>query len=200
MTMAEAGHAALMDGVYRHQRHVYDLTRKYYLFGRDRLIAGLDAPPGGAVLEIGCGTGRNLARAARVWPDVRLFGIDISSEMLATAQRTLVRQGLNDRLRLACGDATGFDASALFGRSRFDRVFISYALSMIPDWEGAIAQAVSVLTPGGTLAYRRFRPAGAPAQTGTGPCYMPGCEGSTSRRAPGSAKRSSGSQRPTAPA
>ncbi|HEY0281515.1 MAG TPA: hypothetical protein VGC27_02700 [Rhizomicrobium sp.] len=31
-------HAALMDEIYRHQRYVYDLTRKYYLFGRDRLI------------------------------------------------------------------------------------------------------------------------------------------------------------------
>ena len=34
-------HAELMDGVYRHQRHIYDSTRKYYLLGRDRLIAGL---------------------------------------------------------------------------------------------------------------------------------------------------------------
>ena len=28
----------LMDRIYRHQRHVYDVTRKYYLLGRDRLI------------------------------------------------------------------------------------------------------------------------------------------------------------------
>ncbi|RUV53463.1 SAM-dependent methyltransferase, partial [Mesorhizobium sp. M5C.F.Ca.IN.020.14.1.1] len=33
-----ARHAELMDGVYRWQRHIYDLTRKYYLLGRDRLI------------------------------------------------------------------------------------------------------------------------------------------------------------------
>ena len=29
-----------MDRIYRRQRHVYDFTRKYYLLGRDRLIAG----------------------------------------------------------------------------------------------------------------------------------------------------------------
>ena len=29
--------------MYRHQRHIYDLTRKYYLLGRDRLIAGARA-------------------------------------------------------------------------------------------------------------------------------------------------------------
>ena len=32
------GEAALMDRIYRRQRHVYDLTRKYYLLGRDELI------------------------------------------------------------------------------------------------------------------------------------------------------------------
>ena len=37
--MADA--AALMDRMYRHQRHVYDLTRKYYLAGRDEAIARL---------------------------------------------------------------------------------------------------------------------------------------------------------------
>ncbi|TIV98235.1 MAG: SAM-dependent methyltransferase, partial [Mesorhizobium sp.] len=59
-TELPAGHAELMDGVYRWQRHIYDLTRKYYLLGRDRLIDGLDVPRGGTVLELGCGTGRNI--------------------------------------------------------------------------------------------------------------------------------------------
>ncbi|TIV74063.1 MAG: SAM-dependent methyltransferase, partial [Mesorhizobium sp.] len=43
-TELPASHAELMDGVYRWQRHIYDLTRKYYLLGRDRLIDGLDVP------------------------------------------------------------------------------------------------------------------------------------------------------------
>ena len=43
-------HARLMDGIYRGQRHIYDATRKYYLFGRDRLIAGLALQDGGKVL------------------------------------------------------------------------------------------------------------------------------------------------------
>ncbi|HWU72526.1 MAG TPA: SAM-dependent methyltransferase, partial [Sphingomonas sp.] len=29
-----------MDAIYRSQRHFYDLTRKYYLLGRDALIEG----------------------------------------------------------------------------------------------------------------------------------------------------------------
>ena len=34
--------------MYRRQRHIYDLTRKFYLLGRDELIAELAPPPGGA--------------------------------------------------------------------------------------------------------------------------------------------------------
>jgi S-adenosylmethionine-diacylgycerolhomoserine-N-methlytransferase len=144
-------HAALMDGVYRYQRHIYDLTRKYYLLGRDRLIAGLDLPREGTVLEIGCGTGRNLVLASRRYPDTQFFGLDISAAMLHTAAASLAREGIAGRTRLAEADATDFDALALFGRERFDRVFISYALSMIPGWERAIAEGIACLAPGGSL-------------------------------------------------
>ncbi|MDW6020812.1 class I SAM-dependent methyltransferase [Mesorhizobium sp. BAC0120] len=145
------GHASLMDGVYRRQRHVYDLTRKYYLLGRDRLLSGMDVPPEGTMLEIGCGTGRNLVLASRLYPDARLFGLDISSEMLRSAAGSLAKEGIAERAKLSLGDATDFDALALFGRDRFDRVFISYALSMIPGWERAIAQGLACLAPGGSL-------------------------------------------------
>ncbi|MCO5163137.1 MAG: class I SAM-dependent methyltransferase [Mesorhizobium sp.] len=150
MAVTEA-HAELMDDVYRWQRHVYDATRKYYLLGRDRMIDRLDARPGSAVLELGCGTGRNIALAARRFPEARLFGLDISAQMLATAQASLARAGLGDKVRLARGDATDFDPLALFGRAAFDRVYISYSLSMIPDWQGCVSQAMRAIAPGGSL-------------------------------------------------
>ncbi|MFK0687294.1 class I SAM-dependent methyltransferase [Mesorhizobium sp. IMUNJ 23033] len=146
-----ANHAELMDGVYRWQRHIYDLTRKYYLLGRDRLIAGLDVPPGGTVLELGCGTGRNIILAARRYPDARFFGLDISAEMLETATAAIAREGLSDRVALARGDATDFDAKALFGIESFDRIFVSYSLSMIPGWEKTVSAALAALAPGGSL-------------------------------------------------
>ncbi|PTS89617.1 SAM-dependent methyltransferase [Sphingomonas sp. HMWF008] len=140
-----------MDAIYRTQRHFYDLTRKYYLLGRDALIAGIAPPAGGTVLEIGCGTGRNLIAAARAWPDARFFGIDISEAMLETARAKVAKAGLSDRIALAQGDATAFDAQALFGVAAFDRVFQSYTLSMIPDWRGAIREAAGKLADGGRL-------------------------------------------------
>ncbi len=140
-----------MDAIYRTQRHFYDLTRKYYLLGRDALIDGLAPPAGGSVLEAGCGTGRNLIVAARRWPDAHYFGVDISEAMLETARAKVAKAGLSDRIRFAQGDATAFDAQAMFGRGEFDRVFQSYTLSMIPDWTGAIREAASKLAPAGRL-------------------------------------------------
>jgi len=141
----------LMNRTYRHQRYIYDFTRKYYLLGRDRLIAEIEARDGARVLEIGCGTGRNLIVAARKYPGARCFGIDVSTEMLNSAIGAISRAGLTARIRIAHGDATRFDPDSLFGIARFDRIFISYSLSMIPQWRGVLDTAVSLLAPDGEL-------------------------------------------------
>jgi S-adenosylmethionine-diacylgycerolhomoserine-N-methlytransferase len=146
---ADAAHR--MDRMYRHQRHVYDLTRKYYLLGRDGLIRDLAPAPGHRVLEIGCGTGRNLVRAARRYPAARFFGVDVSGEMLASAARGVARAGLASRIGLARADATLLDPAAVFGEPAFERVYFSYTLSMIPDWEAALDRALAAVAPGGEL-------------------------------------------------
>ncbi|MEM5472301.1 class I SAM-dependent methyltransferase [Hoeflea sp. AS60] len=146
-----SANASVMDGIYRHQRHIYDLTRRYYLLGRNDLIAALKPPNGGSVLEIGCGTARNLILTAERYPDAKLYGIDISAEMLKSADANILKNRIGSRVSLAQGDATRFAASALFGRSSFDRVFFSYSLSMIPGWEAALHQAMQALAPGGEL-------------------------------------------------
>ena len=143
--------AALMDRMYRRQRHIYDLSRKFYLLGRDEAIARLRPTPGDKVLEIGCGTGRNLVKLAHTYPQARLFGLDVSREMLATAAASTARAGAESRIALSQGDATAFDPQAMFGCASFERVMISYALSMIPPWREALAQALGVVAPGGAL-------------------------------------------------
>jgi S-adenosylmethionine-diacylgycerolhomoserine-N-methlytransferase len=140
-----------MNRMYRWQRHIYDATRRYYLLGRDRLIAGLQPAAGQSVLEIGCGTGRNLVLAAKLYPDARFFGIDVSTEMLASATTAISQRGLTHRILVAHGDATAFEPQALFGMQAFDHVFVSYSLSMIPDWRRVLATAASHLRPGGRL-------------------------------------------------
>jgi S-adenosylmethionine-diacylgycerolhomoserine-N-methlytransferase len=143
--------AVLMDRMYRRQRHIYDATRKFYLLGRDATIAELGAQAGESVLEIGCGTGRNLVKLARRYPHALFYGLDVSNEMLESARVAIARAGLESRVRVAQADATSFDPQALFDRPSFERVMISYALSMIPPWREALGQAVEALAPGGSL-------------------------------------------------
>jgi S-adenosylmethionine-diacylgycerolhomoserine-N-methlytransferase len=152
-TMPRSDHSRLMDRVYRRQRHIYDLTRKYYLLGRDRMIDGLEIAEGQSLLEVGCGTGRNLMVVSNCYPQTRLFGLDISTEMLATAGSKLA--GLPNPVTLRELDASRFVA-ADFNEPGFDRIMISYALSMIPDWERTIAASLAALKPGGSLHIADF--------------------------------------------
>jgi S-adenosylmethionine-diacylgycerolhomoserine-N-methlytransferase len=160
-------HKQRMDSMYRVQRHFYDLTRAYYLLGRNERISALKVPAGGSVLEIGCGTGRNLVQLARQYPDSVIYGIDISDEMLVSAANAVTRQGLQHRVKLAQGDATRFDGSA-FAKPVYDRVLFSYTLSMIPDWQLALQTATKRLAPAGELHVVDFGPcSGLPAVTKT---------------------------------
>jgi S-adenosylmethionine-diacylgycerolhomoserine-N-methlytransferase len=122
-----------MNRMYRWQRYIYDATRRYYLLGRDRLIAGLRPGAGQSIL------------------DARFFGIDVSTEMLTSATTAISRHGLTQRIRIAHGDGTAFDPQALFGMQSFDHVFVSYSLSMIPDWSRVLEAAARHLGPGGRL-------------------------------------------------
>jgi S-adenosylmethionine-diacylgycerolhomoserine-N-methlytransferase len=135
-----------MDRMYRWTRYVYDLTRKYYLLGRDQLLRDMDLKPGDRVLEIGCGTARNLIKLARQRPDVHCYGLDVSTEMLATAAAQVKKAGLESRITLRHCFAEQLDYRATFGLDEpFDAAFFSYSLSMIPPWEQAIAAALANL-------------------------------------------------------
>jgi S-adenosylmethionine-diacylgycerolhomoserine-N-methlytransferase len=143
--------AADMDSIYRVQRHIYDASRKFYLLGRDGMLAALQPPQGGTVLEIGCGTGRNLILASDRYAAVHFYGIDVSAVMLETARASVAKAGRSDCIRFAQADASKLDTRADFGIAAFDRVFVSYALSMIPPWREALWQAYGVVKPGGSL-------------------------------------------------
>jgi S-adenosylmethionine-diacylgycerolhomoserine-N-methlytransferase len=144
-------HGVAMDRMYRWQRHIYDASRRFYLLGRNEMLRGLGARPGQSILEIGCGTGRNLAYAAKLYPEANLFGIDISKEMLKTAEANLSAAEVVQRVKLAQGDATNFVSLSCFQNQIFDLVYFSYTLSMVPEWQKAIAHALTMLGDHGEL-------------------------------------------------
>jgi len=137
--------------MYRRQRYFYDLTRKYYLLGRDRLIAQMNVRAGENVLEVGCGTGRNLIILAKKYPNANFLGLDASGEMLKTAQAKIDAENLkNTTLEIALAD--DFDYKKTFNLEKpFDTIFFSYLISMIPTWKKSIANVLANLKFGGSF-------------------------------------------------
>ena len=142
---------AKMDRMYRFQRYFYDITRKYYLLGRDQLIGQMKIADAANVLEIGCGTGRNLIVLAEKNKRANFFGLDASAAMLVTAQKKINARNI-ENIRLAAALADDFSFARTFALSKpFDAIFFSYSISMIPAWREAIENSLENLKSGASL-------------------------------------------------
>ena len=140
-----------MDRMYRLQRYFYDVTRKYYLLGRDQLLTEMNVRPGERVLEVGCGTARNLIILSKRHPQTHLYGLDASAAMLETAQsKADSANSKNINLKTALADDFSFDKTFDLTEP-FDKIFFSYSISMIPPWRESIENAFKNLKPGGEL-------------------------------------------------
>jgi S-adenosylmethionine-diacylgycerolhomoserine-N-methlytransferase len=145
-------HRQTMTNYYGAQSHFYDATRWIFLYGRRRLVEKLNIHPGERVVEVGCGTGANFAAIQSELRDSgELIGVDCSAPMLRKAAERVRRNGwTNVRLiDLEYGKET-------ITRGRADVVLFSYSLSMIEDWQMALACAHSELWPGGRVGILDF--------------------------------------------
>lgn len=150
-------HEQLMDRVYRRQRHFYDATRWLFLPGRDRLLDALEIRLGERVLEVGCGTARNLIVLARRYPSARFYGLDASGEMLKTAAAKVADAGLSEQITLCRCLAEELDHKVHFNLDKsFDAAFFSYSLTMMPSCVDALEAALRCLKPGGRLCIVDF--------------------------------------------
>ena len=126
------------------------MSRRYYLLGRDRLLRDMHTQVGDHVLEMGCGTARNLIKFNAQHPGRHLYGLDAASVMLQTAEKSLEKSGC--KAKLVCAFAENLDHQKHFGLDeKFDVIFFSYSLSMMPTWEQAIDAALANLKPGGKI-------------------------------------------------
>jgi S-adenosylmethionine-diacylgycerolhomoserine-N-methlytransferase len=147
-----AAQASTIQGYYRLHAKIYDMTRWTFLFGRNRIIR-LAAEHGQPkrILEIGCGTGRNLRAMARTFPAARIAGLDVSGEMLRVARKSLA--ALARPVELI---RRPYDQPVAEGKP-FDLILFSYALSMFnPGWEDAIECARQDLSEDGRIAVVDF--------------------------------------------
>ena len=144
--------AAVLSRYYRWHARLYDATRWSFLFGRGALIQSVTrlSPPPRTILEIGCGTGSNLLRLRRQFPDAAITGLDLSANMLARARRKL-----ESRLPVTLLHQR-YD-QPLYPEPTFDLIVFSYCLTMInPGWDRAVESALRDLQPGGRLAVVDF--------------------------------------------
>ena len=141
---------ARMERYYPFHARLYDATRWSFLFGRSTILqqtARFTQPR--RVLEVGCGTGRNLREMSRLFPQAELTGLDIAAAMLQRAERNLRPRSPHIHLQ------QGAYHQPL--RGDFDLVLLSYSLTMMnPGWEAVLQIAHADLSPGGHIAVVDF--------------------------------------------
>ena len=139
-------------------RAFYDKIGKVYDLLADRneepvRQAGLEklsTRPGEKVLEIGFGTGHCLvALARRVGHTGKVYGFDLSDEMIKIAQKNLREEGLAERVLLIRGDV----ARLPFASDLLDAIFMSFTLELFdtPEIPKVLAECKRVLRPGGRI-------------------------------------------------
>jgi demethylmenaquinone methyltransferase/2-methoxy-6-polyprenyl-1,4-benzoquinol methylase len=155
-----------------HARRVYDRWSEHelayalfvnsFLFGREeafrgRTVASLELNAGETVLDVGCGSGRNLPYLeSEVGPTGTVVGVDASHGMVVRASER--GSTLDCETAVLEGDATRLPVC----EGRFDAALATLSLSAIADTEGVVRGLYDALRPGGRLAVldaRSFRTA-----------------------------------------
>ena len=130
---------------------VYDLLAEHSEQPMREIALEMLAPASGEhLLEIGPGTGHVLVKLAQaVGPTGRVFGLDLSENMLVQARELLEREGLADRVTLTCGDA----ADLPYSPDSLDGIFMSFTLELFdtPEIPRVLTQCHRVLQPGGRI-------------------------------------------------
>lgn len=147
-----------LERYYQFHSRIYDATRWSFLFGRTAIFDRLprDSHPA-SVLEVGCGTGKNLVTLAARFPGAQITGVDLSDVMLGIARTKTA--GFGGRVQL---QHRAYDAPLQAGAH--DLVVFSYALTMFnPGWETAISAAHADLKSGGRIAVVDFHDSAFPA-------------------------------------
>jgi phosphatidylethanolamine/phosphatidyl-N-methylethanolamine N-methyltransferase len=135
-----------VEGVYDKLAKVYDVIFGPTLHpGRLRAIQRMNIQPDERVLEVGVGTGINLALYPR---EAAVTGIDFSSSMLEKARERAARKDAAP-VRLLQMDA----ADLKFADNAFDIVYAPYLISVVPDPVKVAREMRRVCRPGGRIIF-----------------------------------------------
>ena len=112
---------------------------------RELVHEALGAAAGERILDVGCGPGFYVAELCeRVGPTGHVAGVDLSTAMLALAEKRLAAVG---NAELAQAPATALP----FADGSFDAVVCVQVLEYVADLAGALAEFHRILRPGGRV-------------------------------------------------
>ena len=135
-----------VEGVYDKLAKVYDFVFGPTLHpGRVEAIKRMRIAPGMRIVEVGVGTGINLALYPR---DCHVTGIDFSASMLEKARERVTKKELAN-VRLLQMDA----ADLRFPDDTFDIVYAPYLISVVPDPVRVAREMRRVCRPGGRIIF-----------------------------------------------
>jgi SAM-dependent methyltransferase len=115
------------------------------IFSTERLFQKLSLGPNDYVLEIGCGSAKDLCRLVEKY-NCRAIGVDSSDLILKFAKDRLRKTGLSSKITIIKGDVTNMN---FFNDGQFDIVIAQSVLATIPDKGKAAAEVSRVLKSGG---------------------------------------------------
>jgi len=103
----------------------------------------------GNVLEIGCGTGLDASHFASIYPERKIYAMDVSPAMVEHATRKARHLGL-DNVRIRVGTPEGLPEH--FPEVQFDHVYVFFgALNTVADLRIVARTLRSRMRPGGTM-------------------------------------------------
>lgn len=114
---------------------------------RREAVRALALRPGATVVDLGCGTGRNLPLlTSAVGPKGRVIGVDLTSAMLRAAERRIrAHQWTNVELVEA-------DAAVYEFPPETDGILSTFAVTLAPSYDQILHRAADALAPCGRLA------------------------------------------------
>lgn len=151
MATLNTSHINKVERYYKYHSRIYDATRWGFLFGRKLLLSELpDLPVNPRILEVGCGTGKNIEILEYLFPDAKIFGIDLSTDMLEIAR---IKAAKTNRIILI-NSRYGSNELEL---KPFDLVLLSYSLTMTgSSTESVLQRVLEDLKPNGKIAVVDF--------------------------------------------
>lgn len=105
------------------------------------------------IMDVATGTGDLAIAMAKRVDRTQILGVDLSEEMLAVARRKIEKQGLEERIMLAKGDAENLD---MVTSESIDAATVSFGVRNFENIERGLSEIYRTLKPGGKLVVLEF--------------------------------------------